>query len=309
MPNNQTLRIGTRGSELAMTQCKTVVDLLATEHPGVDFALVEINSRGDADRSSRLDQMGAGVFTKALEDALLDDRIDVAVHSLKDMPGKIGSEFEIAAVTEREDPREVLINRWNCAFADMPQGARIGTGSPRRTAQMLSQRPDIVISPIRGNVPTRIEKALAGKASGLDGSIMAAAGVNRLGMSGLISEHLDPNVFVPAVGQGSVAMEIRSGDENARGLITAAEDKPARIAATAERAFLRTTEGGCSAPIAAYARAQDGKLVITGFASAPDGSRIIVETLVGSLSTPDDLGNELASLLLSQGASKLIGSW
>jgi hydroxymethylbilane synthase len=308
MSNNQTLRIGTRGSELAMTQCKTVVDLLAAEHPDVDYVLVEINSRGDADRSSRLDQMGVGVFTKALEDALLDDRIDVAVHSLKDLPGKIGPEFEIAVVTEREDPREVLINRWNSTFAEMPKGPRIGTGSPRRTAQMLSQRPDIVISEIRGNVPTRIEKALAGKGSGLDGSIMAAAGVIRLGLTELISEYLDPDIFVPAVGQGSLALEIRSGDDNSRGLIAAAEDKSARIAATAERSFLRTTEGGCSAPIAAYARIQDGKLVITGFASALDGSRIIIETLVGSLSTPDGLGNKLAKLLLNQGASKLIGN-
>ena len=308
MSSNQTLRIGTRGSDLAMTQCKTVIDQLATAHPDVDYQLVEINSHGDADRSSRLDQMGVGVFTKALEDALLDDRIDVAVHSLKDIPGTISSEFKIAVVTEREDPREVLINRWNCAFADMPQGARIGTGSPRRTAQMLNQRPDIVISEIRGNVPTRIEKALAGKASGLDGSIMAAAGVNRLDMSGLISEHLDPNVFVPAVGQGSLAMEIRSDDENTHRLIAAAEDKSARIAATAERSFLRTIEGGCSAPIAAYARPQDGKLVITGYASALDGSRIILETLVGSHSTPDELGNKMAKLLLNQGASKLIGS-
>ena len=308
MSNYQVLRIGTRGSDLAMTQCKTVVDQLAAQHSGVDFKLIEISSRGDADRSSRLDQMGVGVFTKALEDALLDGRIDVAVHSLKDMPSQLGSEFEIAAVTEREDPREVLINRWHCGFADMPVGARIGTGSPRRKAQVLGQRPDIVISEIRGNVPTRIEKALGGESSGLDGSIMAAAGVNRLKRTEVIAEHLDPNIFVPAVGQGSLAMEIRSGDEDAHNIVVAAEDGSARIAATAERSFLRTTEGGCSAPVSAYARLEGGKLVITGYASSLDGSRILIESLIGSPSTPDDLGNELAELLLSQGAGELIGS-
>lgn len=308
MSDTQTLRIGTRGSDLAMTQCKTVVMQLASQHPNIDITIIEINSRGDADRNSRLDQMGVGVFTKALEDALLADEIDVAVHSLKDMPGKLDSQFEIAAVTEREDPREVLINRWNCAFSDMPSGARIGTGSPRRKAQLLSQRPDIVISEIRGNVPTRIEKALGGDGSGLDGSVMAAAGINRLGRAGVVAEHLDPNIFVPAVGQGSVALEIRTGDENARNIASSAEDRSARIAATAERAFLRRTEGGCSAPIAAYARPLDGKLVMTGYASALDGSRVLIETIVGSLSTPDDLGNELASLLLSKGAGELIGS-
>ena len=308
MSNNQILRIGTRGSDLAMTQCKTVVDQLAAQHSGVDFKVIEINTRGDADRSSRLDQMGVGVFTKALEDALLDGRIDVAVHSLKDLPSQLGTEFEIAAVTEREDAREVLINRWNCGFADMPVGARIGTGSPRRKAQVLGQRPDIVISEIRGNVPTRIEKALGGESSGLDGSIMAAAGVNRLKRTEVIAEHLDPAIFVPAVGQGSLAIEIRSGDETAHNIVAAAEDQSARIAATAERSFLRTTEGGCSAPVTAYARPLDGKLVITGFAASLDGSRILIETLVGSLSTPDDLGNELAEMLLSQGAADLIGS-
>jgi hydroxymethylbilane synthase len=307
MSNHQIFRIGTRGSDLAMTQCRTVVDQLAAQHSGVDFKVIEINSRGDIDRSSRLDHLGVGVFTKALEDALLDGRIDVAVHSLKDMPSQLGSEFEIAAVTEREDPREVLINRWNCGFADMPEGARIGTGSPRRKAQALGQRPDLVIGEIRGNVPTRIEKALGGESSGLDGSIMAAAGVNRLKRTEVIAEHLDPNIFVPAVGQGSLAMEIRTGDKDARNIVAAAEDASARIAATGERSFLRTTEGGCSAPVAAYARLQDGKLIITGYAASLDGSQILIETLVGSLSTPGDLGNELAELLLSQGASELIG--
>ena len=307
MSNHQIFRIGTRGSDLAVTQCRTVVDQLAARHSGVDFKVIEIKSRGDADRSSRLDQLGIGVFTQALEDALLDGRIDVAVHSLKDMPSQLGSEFEIAAVTEREDPREVLINRWNCRFADMPEGAQIGTGSPRRKAQILGQRPDLVISEIRGNVPTRIEKALGGESSGLDGSIMAAAGVNRLKRTEVIAEHLDPNIFVPAVGQGSLAMEIRSGDKEARNIVVAAEDASARIAATGERSFLRTTEGGCSAPVAAYARIQDGKLIITGYASSLDGSQILIETLVGSLSTPSDLGNELAELLLSQGAGELIG--
>ena len=232
------VRVGTRGSALAMRQTGMLVDELAASNPGTDFDLVAISSQGDADRTTDLAQLGVGVFTTMLEDALEEDRIDLAVHSLKDMPSVVRDGFELAAVTAREDPRDALINRWGVAFTDLPEGARIGTGSPRRNAQLLSVRPDLNVLPMRGNVPTRLTKALAGEGSEYDGAVVAAAGLSRLERLGEAHDLLDPSIFVPAAGQGSLGVEIRAGDENARALASPVADGNATIISKAERAFL-----------------------------------------------------------------------
>ena len=308
MPANTsaTVRVGTRGSALALRQTGMLVDALAEIHARVRFEIVEISSRGDTDRDSDLTQLGVGVFVKALEDALEQDRVDLAIHSLKDMPSVTPPGFELAAVTVREDPRDALVNRWNSPFADLPEGARIGTGSPRRRSQLLSVRPDLDVLPMRGNVPTRITKALAGPDGEYDGAVLAAAGLSRLGRLDEAADFLDPSVFVPAAGQGSLAVEIRAGDSEAWEIAAAVADEDATIASTAERAFLTELGAGCSVPVAAYGRMQDGSLVLSGFVSDLDGENALRETVVGDPGKAAGFGVELAKTLAAQGARELL---
>ena len=308
MPANTsaTVRVGTRGSALALRQAGMLVDALAEIHARVRFEIVEISSRGDADRDSDLTQLGVGVFVKALEDALEEDRVDLAIHSLKDMPSVIPPGFELAAVTVREDPRDALVNRWNSPFADLPEGARIGTGSPRRRSQLLSARPDLDVLPMRGNVPTRISKAMAGPDGEYDGAVLAAAGLSRLGRLDEAADFLDPSVFVPAAGQGSLAVEIRAGDSAARKVAAAVADDDATIASLAERAFLTELGGGCSVPVAAYGRMRDGSLVLSGFVSDLDGEKALRETVVGDPDRAAEFGVELAKTMAARGARELL---
>ncbi|MCH8102636.1 MAG: hydroxymethylbilane synthase [Chloroflexi bacterium] len=308
MPANTiaTIRVGTRGSALALRQTGMLVDALAETHSDVRFELVEILSRGDADRTSDLTQLGVGIFVKALEDALEDGRVDLAIHSLKDMPSVTRHGFELAAVTAREDPREALVNRWNSSFADLPEGARIGTGSPRRRSQLLSARPDLNVLPMRGNVPTRITKALAGPEGGYDGAVLAAAGLSRLGRLDEAADLLDPSIFVPAAGQGSLAVEIRAGDSEAREIAAAVADEDATIASLAERAFLTELGGGCSVPVAAYGQMQDGSLMLSGFVSDLDGKKALRETIAGDPGRAAGIGVELARNMAAHGARELL---
>ncbi len=301
-----TIRVGTRGSALALRQTGMLVNALAEAHSGIRFEIVEISSRGDADRDSDLAQLGVGVFVKALEDALEEGRVDLAVHSLKDMPSGTSPGFELAAITAREDPRDALVNRWNSPFADLPEGARIGTGSPRRRSQLLSARPDLVVLPMRGNVPTRITKALAGVDGEYDGAVLAAAGMSRLGRLDEAADLLDPSVFVPAAGQGSLAVEIRAGDSKAREVATAVADEDATVVSRAERAFLTELGGGCSVPVAAYGRMQDGALVLSGFVSDLDGEKALRETVAGDPGRAAEFGVELAKIMAAQGARELL---
>ncbi len=301
-----TIRVGTRSSALALRQTGMLVDALAEAHSGIRFELVEISSRGDADRTSDLAQLGVGVFVKALEDALEEDRVDLAIHSLKDLPSVTRTGFELAAVTARENPRDALVNRWNFPLADLPEGARIGTGSPRRRAQLLSARPDLNVLPMRGNVPTRIAKALAGADGEYDGAVLAAAGLSRLGRLDEAAEFLDPSIFVPAAGQGSLAVEIREGDSEVREVAAAVADEDATVASTAERAFLTELGGGCSVPVAAYGRMQDGSLVLSGFVSDLDGKNALRETAVGDPGRAAAFGTELAQRLVAQGAREML---
>ena len=303
-----TIRVGTRGSALALRQTGMLVDALAEAHGDLSFELVEISSQGDADKRSDLTQLGVGVFVKALEDALEDDRVDLAIHSLKDMPSVTRPGFELAAVTAREDPREALVNRWGSTFADLPEGARIGTGSPRRRSQLLSVRPDLDVLPMRGNVPTRLTKALAGEDGEYDGAVLAAAGMSRLGRLDEAADLLDPSVFVPAAGQGSLVVEIREGDSAARDVAAVVADNDATVASTAERAFLTELGGGCSVPVAAYGRMQDGSLVLSGYVSDLNGEQALRETVAFEPARAAESGVELAKTMATQGAREILAA-
>ncbi len=298
------VRAGTRASKLAIAQTQLVLGALKAAHPETEFEVVTITTKGDKDRASSVAAIGVGVWVRELEAALAEGRIDLAVHSAKDLPTAIAGQFKIAAVLEREDPRDALVSRHARGLAGLPPGARVATGSARRRAMLLSQRPDLRIEPLRGNVDTRLTKLHA--AGGPDAIILAAAGLARLGLSSDISETLDPAVFVPAVGQGALAIEIREDDTATSRLTRALEHRPSRQAVEAERAFLHATGGGCSAPVAAYATIEGRRLTLNAFASDPDGKRVLRHTAEGDAAQAAAIGRNAAKALLRQGAAELL---
>lgn len=300
------IRVGTRSSRLATRQTGLVVVAIAARHPELKLELVQVTTRGDEDRSSPLSAMGVGVFVKALEEALAEERVDLVVHSLKDVPSELPSGFEIAAAMEREDPRDVLVNRWLVPLEALPDGARIGTGSPRRRAQLLAARPDLEVLPIRGNVETRLDKAFAGSTGDYDGAVLAAAGLARLERLEDASEFLNPDEFVPAVGQGALAVEIRAGDEQMRSLVATTGHLPTLVATTAERSFLAAMGGGCSVPISAHAIVESDTIRIVGFAADPDGKQVIRRRASGPRSEASDIARRLADEMLAAGARELL---
>ena len=244
------VRVGTRGSRLALAQTELVLSRLRAAHPGVAFELVIVTTQGDANRAAPLAGMGLGVFVSEIERRLASGEIDLAVHSLKDMPTALPDGMAIGAVPERADPRDVLVCHLGHTLARLPAGARIGTSSPRRAAQIAEYRPDLTIVPIRGNVETRIRKAAGDEC---DGAILAAAGLHRLGLADAITEYLPPDRFVPPPGQGAMAVEIRADDARMAALVAAAHHPPTAAAVAAERAFLSILGGGCQVPVGAYA--------------------------------------------------------
>ncbi|MFJ6113845.1 hydroxymethylbilane synthase [Agrococcus sediminis] len=262
-----TLRVGTRGSALAMAQTKA----LAARFAG-DVEIVEITTKGDVDRTSLSQLGGTGVFVSALRDALLEGRVDVAVHSMKDLPTAPAAGIELAAVARREDPRDALCARDGLTLAGLPEGAKVGTGSPRRAAQLRLARPDIEVVDIRGNVPTRLARA-QGDDADLDAVVLALAGLKRLGLDGSATELLDLVDFPTAPAQGALAVEIREGDGASRAAVAKTDHGPTRAAADAERRVLAGLEAGCAAPVAAHAEVADGMLFLTAIAYATDGSR------------------------------------
>jgi len=256
------LRIGTRGSPLALWQSNHIAQLLAQFH-GVPSEIVRIRTAGDRLQSVPVSQVGAaadgkGLFIKELEDALLSGSVDLAVHSMKDVPTEIPAGLIFPALTRREDPRDALIARHGGTLQTLPQGARIGTSSLRRQAQLRYHRPDLVVVDVRGNVDTRLRKLADGE---FDAIILAAAGVNRLGLAGQVTQLLDADVMLPAVGQGAIGIETRAGDAETARLVAALEDSNTRACLTAERALLRELQGGCQVPLGAWARIVDGSSV------------------------------------------------
>ncbi len=298
------IRVGTRGSALALRQTATLVDALRVRHLEVQFEVLPIRTRGDADRRSAAAAVGVGMFVKELETALIERRIDLAIHSLKDMPAEADGDFELAAVPEREDPRDALVNRWGAKLGAVPRGSRLGTGSPRRKAQLLALRPDLEVVPLRGNVDTRLRRAKSG--DGIDGAILAAAGLARLSRLDEASELLDLDRFVPAAGQGALAVEVLASRPDIAEIGQVLDDPATRAAVTAERAFLLAMGGGCTEPLAAYATVDGDRLTIHGFASDTEGRHVIAAEQKGDSKKAMAVGAKLAKRMLALGAGDLL---
>jgi hydroxymethylbilane synthase len=298
------LRLGTRKSPMAMTQSGLVARAV-TERTGVPVELVGVTTRGDVDRAQLAQIGGTGVFVSALRDELLSGRIDLAVHSLKDLPTGQPDGIVLAAVPVRDDPRDALIARDGAKLADLPPGATIGTGSPRRAAQLLVLRKDIRCVPIRGNADTRFGKVTAGE---LDAVVLATAGLGRLDRLDLVSQIFEPDEMLPAPGQGALAVECRAADPELARLLAAVDDPPSRAAVTAERTVLAALEAGCSAPIGAYALETAEHLQLEAAVIATDGGQALRERGAGDPAAAEQIGRQIASRLLARGAATLIAT-
>jgi hydroxymethylbilane synthase len=298
------LVIGSRGSKLALWQAEQARRALL---PHIDVRIEVIKTTGDV-KSDPLSVIGGkGVFTKELEDALLDGRIDIAVHSLKDLPTILADGLTISAICEREDPRDALVLRAGSnvnAFDALPRGAIVGTSSQRRVAQLRCWRDDLVIEDLRGNVDTRIRKLDEGQ---YDAVILASAGLVRLGLQERISLRIPISQMLPAVGQGAIAIETRSDDAVAVAATSRLDHRETRVACLAERAFLRGLGGGCQLPIAGHARFEGELLKLDGLVASPDGSKRLQDSLAGSPDTAEAIGASLASTFLARGAADLLG--
>jgi hydroxymethylbilane synthase len=303
------LKLGTRGSELARWQAEWVRAALARH--GVAAEVVIIETRGDAEVDRPLQLLeGKGFFTKEIEAALLAGRVDVAVHSLKDLPTELPEGLALAAVPLRADPRDVLVTRAAgvTAITGLAPGARVGTSSVRRTAQLRYLRPDLDIQPLRGNVPTRLEKVREGR-DGLDAALLARAGLERLGLVRHIAAAIDPLVVMPAPGQGALALEVRRDDRRVVAVVAPLEDGASARAVAAERGLLAGLEGGCQAPVAAYCGAPDpasGALRLYGRVTASDGSVQLTASAPLEAGDPAAAGRRVAALLAELGASRLL---
>ena len=302
--NDRPIKVGTRGSNLALTQTGHVIDALSQANPSIDFEIVTIKTTGDHDRWKTQMPLKVGVFVRELESALLDDRIDMAVHSLKDMPSSLTTELVIAAVPEREDPRDALVSRNGTLLEDLPSGSRIATGSIRRQALVKSMRPDLTVEPVRGNVETRLEKLR--QTDGPDAVILATAGLNRLGLQDQISQHLSCMKFVAAVGQGALAVETRADDNFTTNLAAKIDHIETRQAITAERAFLQVIGGGCYYSVSAHAKITKQQIEISAFASTQDASTVLRERVTGMASDAANIGFILGQSFVDQGVRQLL---
>jgi hydroxymethylbilane synthase len=298
------LRIGTRGSPLALWQARFVSDRLRAAAPDRPIELVEIETAGDQVRDVPLAEIGGeGVFTKAIQQALLEGRVDVAVHSLKDLPPFAVAGLVLAAVPERGATGDALISFRHRSFAALPAGGVIATSSLRRRAQLLNCRPDLHLVNIRGNVETRLRKL---KEDNLDGLVLAHAGLERLGLAGMISEVLDQGWMLPAVGQGALGLECRTEDASTRALLGRIDHEATHLAVLAERAMLRGLGGGCHVPIGALTLVNNSNITLRGAVLSPDGKQRIERQITGSLASAEALGQELAMELWSLGARELL---
>jgi hydroxymethylbilane synthase len=298
--------IGSRGSQLALWQAQWVQYTLLRHHPDLEVTITVIKTLGDKIQDVPLAKVGGkGLFIKEIESALISDEIDLAVHSLKDMPAELPHQLCIGAISKREDPRDVLVSASGLDLEKLPAKARIGTSSLRRQAQLLHARQDLDITPLRGNLDTRLKKL---RSEHLDAIVLAAAGVHRMEMRDRISAYLSPELMLPAVGQGALCLEHRRDDDRIAALIAPINHRPSQIAARAERAFLQHLEGGCQVPIAAYARIEDEQLHLEGLVATVDGCRVIRDGLTGLTNEAQTLGHALAGRLLEQGAEEILAN-
>ena len=293
------LVVGTRGSNLALVQTNWVVDQLKKENPGVEFEVKIIKTKGDLIKDLPLDKIGdKGLFVKEIEKSLLDGEIDMAVHSMKDMPSYLPEGLKFAHSPKREDPRDALIFKEGYkSLDDLPQGARIGTGSKRRKYQLLKHRPDLEIVPIRGNIETRIKKIETEK---LDGVVLAASGLRRAGLDDKIDYYIPTDIMLPAPAQGILALEIREDDKETERIIDSIKDDITKIQIDAERGFLIGVNGSCHIPMGAYCEIEGEKITLTGLYGDGEGKKIVVQSQVGTLADAPKIGYELAKSVLKE---------
>ncbi|MGI8915316.1 MAG: hydroxymethylbilane synthase [Chloroflexota bacterium] len=301
-----TVRVGTRGSALALVQARTVIAALEAVFPALSCEECIISTRGDRLTDRPFAAIGSrGIFAREIEAALLAGRIDLAVHSLKDLESEIPAGLMIGAVPARADVRDALAAAEGFTIATLPAGARLATSSVRRTALLRHLRPDLQIEPIRGNVPTRLDKA---RSHGLDGVILAAAGLDRLGLAATIAERLNPDCFLPEAGQGALAVEVRTVDRVTRDLVSAIDDPRSAACCAAERSCARRLEGSCRTPIAAYAQWDGPALRLRALVCSTDGRHMLQAEQRGVADTPAALGFAVAEQLLAAGAAELLVS-
>jgi hydroxymethylbilane synthase len=298
------IRLGTRGSKLALWQADFVAGELKKKAPDIEVQLKVIKTRGDKTLDVAPSRTGdKGLFTSEIEKELLDGNIDIAVHSLKDLPSQLEDGLCLGAVIKRENPLDVLLSARGYTFNTLPFEAKLGTSSLRRAAQIRSRWHDIRIEPIRGNVETRIKKM---HKQGLDGIILAYAGVKRLGFEDMITEIIDPDLIMPAAGQGAIAVEIRQSDTATRDLLQTVHDRPTYFETLAERTFLHTLHGGCQVPAACMAKLKGDRLVLQGLVATLDGREVCKSSIEGNAEDAAAIGKELAERLLTDGADKIL---
>lgn len=298
------IKIGTRGSKLALAQTNFVVESLKKIAPDIHAEICVIKTSGDIMQDVSLLQIGGqGAFVKEIEEALLSGKVDLAVHSMKDVPGEIPEGLTFAAILKREDVRDVLVSRGRIKFEFMPKGAAIGTGSLRRGAQIKAMLPDINIVPLRGNIDTRLKKI---ETENLTGVILAAAGMKRLGYAQTISQFLPIELMLPAVGQGALGLQIRKRDSELSEMLIKLNHAPTATEVAAERSYLRALGGGCRLPIAAYGLIEGGRLTLEGLVAAPNGASVIRDKVWGAPDEAEDLGRKLAGMIMEKGGKKLL---
>ena len=301
---NDPIKIGTRGSKLALWQANWVKSVLEKKFPSHPVELLIIKTRGDKILDVPLAKVGGkGLFVKEIEHALLTRQIDIAVHSMKDMPAEIPDGLCIGAVPERADPSDVFISRSGVGFDEMDPGSIIGTSSLRRGAQLRHARPSMVIQPLRGNLDTRLKKL---ETENLDAIVLAAAGVKRLNLEHKITEYLNPNIVLPAIGQGALCIETRNDDPIVGPLMQSIDHAPTRVVVKGERAFLNRLEGGCQVPIAGHGTISQNQFILTGLVAEVDGSRLIRAEKSGPVQSAEAVGIDLAEELLANGADQIL---
>lgn len=304
MPQIKEIKIGTRGSRLALWQANWVKSRIEERHSGIRVSLVRIKTTGDKILDVPLAKIGGkGLFVKEIEEALMRGDIDMAVHSMKDVPVDLPKGLHLRAITKREDPRDALISRNGLGLKDLKAGIRLGTSSLRRQVQFLHYCPDLNIIQLRGNLDTRIKKLDRGD---FDAIVVAAAGVRRMGWEERITEYLPASISLPAIGQGALGIECRLDDKDINELLEPFNDQETSLCVRAERAFLKRLEGGCQVPIAGHATTKDGSLVLEGLVGSVDGKKLIRGKLEGRTQDAEDIGYRLAEMLLSQGAEAIL---
>lgn len=304
MQERSTLVLGTRGSKLAVHQSEWVQTRLRELAPHLTVTLRRIQTSGDKILDVPLAKIGGkGLFVKEIEEALLSGEIDLAVHSMKDVPTELPPGLDLLCIPTREDARDALISRDGTRFKDLPHGAKVGTSSLRRQAQLLQARPDLSISTLRGNLDTRLKKLREGQ---FDAIVLAAAGLRRLGWETEITEYLSPEISLPAIGQGALGIEGRREDTFVRDVLNRLEHAPTRIMVMAERALLHRLQGGCQVPIAAHATLMGSEIVLEGLVASVDGKEVIRDRVKGTVDDPFSVGVQLAERLLARGGERIL---